>query len=328
MAYKCRNALGLSSGDECSNCFHLFVPQGDRDLGGGHTKYHTIGTVDSETASLISYKMSLEGWRVSHRRMSLEEVGTGMLGVDRQHARTREVEPGTDPGIFGGEREGRVRRAESRGGLRLGKPDVAAATLRGVEAEWAGSDEALPGEDDRAGAGADHTHGDVVPERRGGEAEALSTEPVCAAVHAGGYRAASGGGCGPRGTERAGDEEDSATGVLRFPRVGVRAAGGAVGGATVPTATERHVPKTRDGVSGNATDEGGDRGAASAGTGRAARVSAGGHGPSGGSGRSERGIPHQRRGRGDAMGGIGSHRTDQRSLSAASAAGHIGAIPL
>src|ERR1019366_4316315 len=126
--------------------------------------YYTGIRLSPSTISLISYKMSLEGWRVSHRRMSLEEVGTGMLGVDRQHARTREVEPGTDPGIFGGEREGRVRRAESRGGLRLGKPDVAAATLRGVEAEWAGSDEALPGEDERAGAGADHTHGDVVPE--------------------------------------------------------------------------------------------------------------------------------------------------------------------
>src|ERR1039458_7177357 len=60
--------------------------------------------------SLVSYKMSLEGSRVSHRRMSLEEVKTGMLGVDRQHARTREVEPGTDPGIFGRERGGRVRR--------------------------------------------------------------------------------------------------------------------------------------------------------------------------------------------------------------------------
>jgi DNA-binding winged helix-turn-helix (wHTH) protein len=35
--------------------------------------------------SLISYKMSLEGSRVSHRRMSLEEVGTVMPGVDRQH---------------------------------------------------------------------------------------------------------------------------------------------------------------------------------------------------------------------------------------------------
>ena len=41
------------------------------------------------------------GVRFSYK-MSLEER-SGMLGVDHQHASTREVEPGTDPGVFGRE---------------------------------------------------------------------------------------------------------------------------------------------------------------------------------------------------------------------------------
>jgi hypothetical protein len=36
-------------------------------------------------------------------KMSLEERSR-MLGVDRQRANRREVEPGADPGIFGGQR--------------------------------------------------------------------------------------------------------------------------------------------------------------------------------------------------------------------------------
>src|ERR1017187_2344034 len=106
--------------------------------------------------------MSLEGLRVSHRRMSLEEVGSGMLGVDRQHASKRAVEPGPDPGVSEGERGGCVRRAESGGGIRLGEPDVGKATLREVEAEREGLGEAIPGEDDGAGAGADYAHGEAV----------------------------------------------------------------------------------------------------------------------------------------------------------------------
>jgi hypothetical protein len=35
-------------------------------------------------------------------KMSLEQR-SGMLGVDHQHAGSREVEPGTDPGVFRGQ---------------------------------------------------------------------------------------------------------------------------------------------------------------------------------------------------------------------------------
>jgi hypothetical protein len=84
----------------------------------------------------------------------------------------------------------------------------------------------------------------------------------------------------------------------------------------------------KHGVMDQATGEGGDRETAKAGTGRAAGVSASGYSPSGGSGWSERGVSHQRRGRGDAMGGIRSDRTDQRGLSAAGAESDIGAISL
>src|SRR5438105_3241309 len=41
--------------------------------------------------------------------MSLEEQ-SGMLGVDHQHASSRMFKPGADPGVFGGQRWGRVQR--------------------------------------------------------------------------------------------------------------------------------------------------------------------------------------------------------------------------
>jgi hypothetical protein len=48
------------------------------------------------------------GDRFSYK-MSLEE-GSGMLGIDHQGAFRGTVEPGTDPGVFGGERCSRIRR--------------------------------------------------------------------------------------------------------------------------------------------------------------------------------------------------------------------------
>jgi hypothetical protein len=36
--------------------------------------------------------------------MSLKGEGAGMLGIDRQHGRSKVDEPGGDPGIFGGKR--------------------------------------------------------------------------------------------------------------------------------------------------------------------------------------------------------------------------------
>src|ERR1039457_2469724 len=126
-------------------------------------------------------------------KMSLEERSR-MLGVDHQRASTREVEPGTDAGVFGWQRRGSVRRAEPGGGVRLGEPDVAAATLRGVEAEWPWPGAAISGEDDGVEPSANHASGEDVRGGGGNEPQAVSATAVCAAVHPRRYRVIGGGG--------------------------------------------------------------------------------------------------------------------------------------
>ncbi len=37
-------------------------------------------------------------------KMSLERGRSAMLVIDRQYAGTRRIEPGADPGVFGGQR--------------------------------------------------------------------------------------------------------------------------------------------------------------------------------------------------------------------------------
>ena len=79
--------------------------------------------------------------------MSLEER-SGMLGVDRQRAGRSEAEPGADPGIFGGERGGSVRREGPGGGIRLGEPNAAWPGLPGLEAKRPGVGTAVRRKDD------------------------------------------------------------------------------------------------------------------------------------------------------------------------------------
>jgi hypothetical protein len=62
----------------------------------------TVSKQKCKTQSCLIQDEPGEKVRFSYK-MSLEE-GSRMLGVDRQRANRREVEPGTDPGIFGGQR--------------------------------------------------------------------------------------------------------------------------------------------------------------------------------------------------------------------------------
>ena len=74
---------------------------------------------EPEPGVCFSHKVSLKG-------------RSRMLGIDDQRAIKRTIEPGADPGVFGGQRGSAVRRPESEGGIRLGEPDAATAELRRV----------------------------------------------------------------------------------------------------------------------------------------------------------------------------------------------------
>src|SRR5207248_1351239 len=103
------------------------------------SRYRTSGECslgdEPGARACFSYKMSLKGRSV-------------MLGFDHQHGSSRAIEPGANPGVFGGQRCSGVSRPKSGRGVPLGKPDVVAAEVPGVETAqpWAGA--TLPGEDD------------------------------------------------------------------------------------------------------------------------------------------------------------------------------------
>ena len=214
----------------------------------------------------------------------------------------------------------------SAGGLRLDQRYVASAALRGIGSREPRAGAALPEKNDGAEPGASHTPHRTVPARRGSEAEAIPAAPFSAALHAGGYRAAGGLGRGARDAERAGDAQASGAGVLRFWRPAVPAVGGAFGGAVVPAAAESRLPPAPGGLPADTPDGGIDWGTAEAGAEWASRIPAGGHGASGGSGRDQGRVSHQRRRRGHAVGGGGGHGADQRGVSAAGAESHAGAV--
>ena len=117
-----------------------------------------------------------------------------MLGIDRQSGGSRAVEPGADPGIFGGQRRSRVCGPESSRGVRLGEPGALPTGLYGIEAERAGIGATLPGEDDRAEPGAGDTPDHGTSARRGSEDARVSAVPLPSAVHARRHRFAGEGG--------------------------------------------------------------------------------------------------------------------------------------
>ena len=88
-----------------------------------------------------------------------------MLGIDRKNEGRGAVEPGGDPGVFGGQRWSGIQGSASRGGLRVGKPDATADPLSGIEAERAGIGAALRVEDDGVKPGTKYAPVEFVPER-------------------------------------------------------------------------------------------------------------------------------------------------------------------
>ena len=98
-----------------------------------------------------------------------------MLGIDHQRAGRRKVEPGADPGVFGGSGEvgfeGR-NREEVYGWVN--QTLSAAASIEELKRRAAGTGAALRGEDDRAEPGADDAADHGVSGRGGGASRSLT----------------------------------------------------------------------------------------------------------------------------------------------------------
>ena len=89
-----------------------------------------------------------------------------MLGIDHQHGKSRNTEPGTDPGISRSQWRGTLPSAQPRGVTRVDKPDLAAAELWPPQTPRQGTGEALREQEDRVKPGPDGAPDSVPATRR------------------------------------------------------------------------------------------------------------------------------------------------------------------
>src|SRR5271157_920285 len=146
--------------------------------------------------------------------MSLKNAG--MLRMDDQRARSREVESERDRGVSPRQRRNPLSWRKPAAGLCLDGDGVAPTAVRAARPQGARSAAALPGEDDRAQPGAsDALDCPLSSPGHGGNGE-LSAAPLCAALHAGRHRTAGRRRRGPRHAQRTGHTAHSAA---RIPAV-------------------------------------------------------------------------------------------------------------
>jgi hypothetical protein len=91
-----------------------------------------------------------------------------MLGRDCQRARWRQAKPGADPGIFGRQPGGPVRRPGPEGGVRVDRADHAGAGVPEAGQEDARMAAALRGKEDRAADPSDAADRPAWAQRRSG----------------------------------------------------------------------------------------------------------------------------------------------------------------
>ena len=89
------------------------------------------------------------------RKMSLKGKD-GMLGIDHQHGRHRDHQPGADSGLPGRQRRGAVRRPAARGGVQLGREDPGTNRVCKLEQAREGAGATVPVADDGVKQGAGH----------------------------------------------------------------------------------------------------------------------------------------------------------------------------
>jgi hypothetical protein len=197
-----------------------------------------------------------------------------MLGSDRQHVGSREVEPGTDRGVSGGQPGPPIPGEAPGGGVRVDHADDAGAAVPQARQADAGAAEALHGENDGAKPDANDAAGGAVHGTQPSEGGQLPPPPFSEPLHAGRHRVAGGGGRSARNLVGSGDEEDSGAGVPGIRPRRIRAAGGDFGGASLQLAEAPALSPTADELRQNACGTGGHRGTAQAPAGRQAGLPA------------------------------------------------------
>src|SRR6266436_767340 len=155
---------------------------------------------EPEGGACFSYKMSLK-----------ERIR--MLGIDHQHGRRRNAEPGADPGVSGRQRRVALPGSGTTGGVRLGEPDFAATRVRALEARGQGTPQTLYREDDGVEPGAGDAPDWKLSARRRSTDEAVPAASFSSTLHARRHRTAGSSGRGPRDLEWPSHAEDSATGA-------------------------------------------------------------------------------------------------------------------
>src|SRR5579872_4829605 len=254
-------------------------------------------------------------------------VGVARPGADTD-AECRKPEPGSDPGIFAVEGADRVQQRWAGGTQPVGGASIGGAELREAREARAGIGASLRAESNGVKRGADHAVDPRVSGSWCGTSPAVSKAQVHSQVQGRRHCVVGGSGSGAWAVERTGHAADFAARLRAVRREAVRAAGADQRGALVQSAGERALSQPGGGVRADAVHCGRDRAAAQAQSARPAGLPAGGHGAS----RRQRGsqgrVPHQRRGRGDAMASGGLHREDQRGVPGAGAGSGVGAVSL
>ena len=177
-----------------------------------------------------------------------------MLGIDHQHGRHRDHQPGADSGLPGRQRRGAVRRPAARGGVQLGRKDAGTAPIRELGQARQGIGPAIPLADDGTESSAGHALDCAATPHGTGESGGLSADQVRHALHRCGRQSA--GLCrqGAREPKRTGDVPNPRTRAPRLRASSVCAAGIDFGGAPLPAAQQCGLSETQHQLSAHTTN--------------------------------------------------------------------------
>src|SRR5260370_27236323 len=136
--------------------------------------------------------------------MSLKGIESRMLGIANKHGEHRNTEPGTDPGISGGQCRDALPHPGPRGVVQVDKRDLAAAGLWSPQTRREGTGAPLREQDHRVKPGPSGASDQVLPAKRASEAAKVSAASLFESLHAHRHRAAGATGRLSRKPQRAG----------------------------------------------------------------------------------------------------------------------------
>src|ERR1035437_625661 len=142
-----------------------------------------------------------------------EPEGDGMLRIDHPRARSRETEPGTDPGFSKRQPRDPLRRRNPTPDLSLDRAGARPAGVPPAEPPGARGVTQLSDEDDGPEPGASDPVDRSLSEKRIAAARALPPSSFSAALHPRRHRTAGHRRCGPRELERSRHAPHSGAGI-------------------------------------------------------------------------------------------------------------------